>query len=68
MGLAAITGTLSQNIAADDGQDVLTAYGVRISGELLRTLHQPTPPGVWFRVVNVENGLATIQTKREDQK
>lgn len=57
---------LSESIQIDDEADVLTAFGTKLSGELIRTLGEPTPPGIWFRIIKVENGLATIETKRED--
>lgn len=57
---------LSESIEINDEADVLIAFGTRIHGDLLRTLGEPTPPGTWFRVVKIENGVATINTKRED--
>jgi hypothetical protein len=45
--------------------DVLTVYGVKIHGDLLRTLAKPTPEGRWFRIVSVEDGVATVQ-ERDD--
>lgn len=57
-------GPLSENVSLDDQADVATIYGIKVSGELLRTIGEPTPPGIWFRVVNVEDGLATVQQCR----
>lgn len=44
---------------------MLTAYGTRIAGEYLRVLGEPSPPGRWFRVIRIENGIATIESKQE---
>lgn len=57
----AIAGPLSKNIVLDDAADVATVYGVRIHGNLLRTLGEPTPPGIWFRIVKVEGETSTIE-------
>lgn len=56
--------SLSANVEIDDENEVLTIYSVRISAELLRSFQAPTPAGNWFRIVNVEDGKATIETKR----
>ena len=62
-------GPLSQNIIIQDDPDILIAFGTKLSGELLRTLGEPTPPGIWFRVVKIdENGVATVEQKREEVK
>ena len=42
---------LSRSIEIDDERDIATIYGTKISGELLRTLGEPTPPGRWFRII-----------------
>lgn len=63
-----VRGPLSQNIVIQDDPDILIAYGTRLSGELLRTLGEPTPPGIWFRVVKSEDGVSTIEQKREEVK
>lgn len=55
---------LSESITFDDRQDIATVYGVKVSGELLRTIGEPTPEGQWFRVVKVEDGVSTIETRR----
>ena len=60
-------GPLSQNVRIED-EDILVAYGTRISGELLRTLGEPTPAGIWFRVTKSENGVSIVETKREEVK
>lgn len=57
---------LSKSIEVDDDRDVATIYGTKISGELLRTLGEPTPSGRWFRIIKIENGVATIETKCEE--
>jgi hypothetical protein len=57
---------LSAHIQVDDENDLIVSYGVKISGVMLRTLGEPTPPGRWFRVVKVEDGMATIETKMEE--
>lgn len=54
-------GPLSNNIALDDAADVATVYGVKITGDLLRTLGEVTPPGIWFRIVKVEGETSTIE-------
>ena len=59
---------ISQSIQFDDEKDILIAYGTKISGELMRTLGEPTPPGRWFRIIKCENGISTIETKIEDTK
>lgn len=59
-------GPLSKNVTLDDERDVATIYGVDIHGDLLRTLGEPTPPGRWFRIIKVENGTATIESKFEE--
>lgn len=59
-------GPISRNISVDDSRDVATIYGIDIAGELLRTLGEPTPSGQWFRIVRIENGSATIETKFEE--
>lgn len=61
-------GPLSQNIVIQDDPDILIAYGTKLSGELLRTLGEPTPPGIWFRIVKIENGVAHVEQKREEVK
>ena len=57
---------LSAHITIDDDKDEVIAYGARLSGDLMRTLGEPTRQGMWFRVIKVENGLATIETKMEN--
>ncbi len=59
---------LSENVAIGDDPDILIAYGTKISGELLRTLAEPTPPGIWFRIVKREDGVATIEQRRDEVK
>jgi len=59
---------LSRSIEIDDERDIATIYGTKISGELLRTLGEPTPPGRWFRIIKCEDGVATIETKFEQGK
>ena len=59
---------LSESVELDDERDIATVYGVKIAGELLRTLGEPTPPGRWFRVVKVEDGVATIETRQSGHK
>lgn len=59
---------LSENVAFDDDRDIASVYGVRIAGELLRTLATPTPPGVWFRITRVEDGVSTIEQRNEETK
>ena len=56
-------GPLSENIALDDHADVATVYGIKIHGDLLRILGEPTPPGQWFRIIGVDDGVATVQTR-----
>jgi hypothetical protein len=60
-----VRGPLSQNVKLDDERDIATIYGVKVSGELLRTLGEPTPAGIWFRVVKVEDGQSTIEQRRD---
>lgn len=62
-----VLGPLSQNIVIDDRRDIARIYGIEVAGELLRTLGVPTPPGQWFRIVKVDNGVATIETKYDDK-
>jgi hypothetical protein len=38
---------------------------VKIHGDLLRTLGEPTPPGRWFRIIKTEDGVSTIQVRFE---
>jgi hypothetical protein len=54
---------LSGNITVDDERDIVTAYGLKISGELLRHLAAPSPNGEWFRITTVEDGVATIEKR-----
>ena len=61
-----VRGPLSQNVQLDDERDIATVYGVKISGELFRTLGEPTPPGRWFRVVKTEDGVSTVEQKVEE--
>lgn len=56
---------LSQGIVVDDERDCVTVFGTQVSGLLFRTISEPTPPGMWFRVIRIENGAATIETKRD---
>ena len=60
--------SLSQNISADDASDQLTAYGVKISGEFLRAIVEPTADGVWFRIVRWKDGTVGIEMHREPPK
>lgn len=62
-----MSGPLSKNIVIEDDKDILIAYGTKLSGELLRTLGTPTPPGRWFRIVKVENGVSTIEERIIDE-
>lgn len=57
-------GPLSENLSID--ADIATVYGVKISGELLRTLGEPTPAGIWFRIVKTEDGVSTVEQRRFD--
>lgn len=59
-------GPLADNIQIDDLNDIVTIYGVRVAGEVLRYFTQPTRAGEWFRVVNIHNGVSTIETRRDD--
>jgi hypothetical protein len=59
------SGPLSWNVAFDDERDIATVYGVKISGALLRVFGEPTPPGVWIRVIKVEDGMATIEQRTD---
>ena len=59
-------GPISQNVVIDDERDVAVIYGTRISGQLLRTLGEPTPPGQWFRITKIEDGTAWIEAKFEE--
>ena len=62
-------GPISKNVVIEDDLDVLIAYGTKISGELLRTLGEPTPPGIWFRVVKRdEDGVAIVEQRRDEVK
>ena len=56
---------LSKAITANDESDILTAYGIKISGALLRAFNVPTREGLWFRVIKVEGEVCTIQ-QRDD--
>ena len=56
---------LSDNLAVDDAQGVLTLFGVRIHADLLRALSEPTPRGLWFRVTKVVDGIATIEARND---
>jgi hypothetical protein len=58
-------GKLSENVTLDDERDIVTAYGVRIHGDLFRAIGTPTPDGRWFRVVSVEDGVATIEQRTD---
>jgi hypothetical protein len=57
---------LSENVIFDDDADIANVFGVNIAGEIFRALGEPTPPGKWFRVVRVEDGVATLETKYEE--
>lgn len=59
---------LSKSIEIDDAGDIATIYGTKIAGSLLRVLGEPTPPGQWFRVIKLENGVATVQSKYEPEE
>lgn len=54
-------GPLSANIQVDDEADIATIYGVKIAGALLRVLGEPSPSGIWFRVIKVEGGISTVE-------
>jgi hypothetical protein len=56
-------GPLSENLTIDG--DIVTVYGLRIHGNLLRHLAEPTPEGAWFRVISVEDGVATVQQRTD---
>lgn len=56
---------LSESVSIDDERDVLTAFGIKIAGELLRAFATVTPPGRWMRVHQVADGVCTIQ-QRDD--
>jgi hypothetical protein len=58
-------GPLSENVTLDDQADIATVYGIRISGELLRTLGTPTPEGKWFRIVKIEHETATVEQRTD---
>jgi hypothetical protein len=57
--------SLSENIVIDDENDIATIYGTRVSGELLRVLGEPTPPGRWFRMERSADGVMFIRMKFE---
>lgn len=56
---------LSAHVHIDDAHDILTVFGVKIAAPMLRRLSYPTPKGQWFRVVKIEGGVATIETKTD---
>lgn len=60
-------GPLSENIQIDDGSDIVTIYRVRVAGEVLRYFTRPTRTGEWFRVVNIHDGVCTIETRRDTE-
>lgn len=66
MSTAEDRGPLAENIQIDSDNDIVTIYGVKVAGAVLRTFTENTPIGTWFRVVNVHNGIATIETRREE--
>ena len=58
-----MAGKLSENIAIDDDADCIEAYGQKISGELLRSMTEASPPGVWFRIEKGEGGELLVQQR-----
>lgn len=58
---------LSESIQLDDQADIATVCGTKITGELLRTLGEPTPSGQWFRIIKRDaDGVATVETRFEE--
>lgn len=56
-------GSLSANVQIDDANDIITIYGRKFAGELLRHLQAPSPPGEWFRIIASDEEV-TIQRRQ----
>lgn len=58
---------LSEILKVDDGKDLLVVGDVPISGALLRAITEPTPEGVWFRIVRKIDGTLELKTNVSDE-
>jgi len=52
---------LSESIAVDDERDLVIAFGVTMTGDLLRVFLEPTPPDIWYRTVRREDGVIYLE-------
>jgi len=52
---------LSESIAVDDERDLVIAFGVTMTGDLLRAFLEPTPQNIWFRVERSDEGVIYLE-------
>lgn len=61
MALQEVNRPISEHVKCIDQQDCIEAYGVKISGQLLRALSQPSPKGLWFRIAETKDGVSRLE-------
>lgn len=54
---------LSEALSINDVNNTLTIDGVTFTGDFLHFLTEPTPYGVWFRIVERRNGMVAIEQR-----
>ena len=56
---------ISDRIVFDDANDIVLIDGHRVPSCVLDEFFTSTPVGRWFRIVNRDDGVVTIETKQE---
>ena len=56
---------VSDRIVCDDENDIVLIDGHRVSARILNEFFTVSPPGRWFRIINRDDGVVTIETKQE---
>lgn len=57
---------LSERVRFGLDDKFLTIDGFKVSTNVLNEFTRVTPPGRWFRIINREDGLITIEQKQEE--
>lgn len=63
-----MTDRFSDHVHINDEREIIEICGLRIARQFFEYLVVPSKPGHWFRVIKVDNGIATIETKILEEK
>jgi hypothetical protein len=55
--------SLASRFKFDEANNIVEIDGARVSGELINAFTRPTPPGLWFRIIEVTNGVVTVERR-----